>query len=189
MRKLLVGAAIWAAMNAGLVQATTMQVTEFDKWYAFDVDDLSSKSGSTEWIDVIDDFGAPLSFAFSLAQPAVLRVVDAGFAGDRFSVTLAGSANLALTTSAAVDSFPTSLDFDSAWADSRYSRLTQTLAAGTYTVTGSLLASAGGGAPLNVTTGALMLTPVPEASAWILMLAGLGMVLGSRRCRASRRGI
>lgn len=165
-------------------QAATTQIDQLGQWYAFDVDDLSALSGGKEWIDLGDDFGAPLSFSFTLGQPTILRVVDAGFAGDRFNVTVSGSVDLALTTGTAIDSYPVAGDFDEAWADARFSRLAYTLGPGSYTVTGDLLIAAGGGAPLNVTTGAVMLAPVPEADVWMLMLAGLGL-LGLARRRAA----
>jgi len=146
-------------------QAVTVSVTQNDQWYAFDIDDFSSANGGTGWIDIGDNFGEALSFSFILNTPTYLRVIDAGFAGDRFNVAIDNGGGItSLTTGAAVNSHPTSVvnDYDAAWANSDYSRLNTLLAPGSYIVTGDLLQAAGGGAPLNVTTGALMLTAVPE---------------------------
>ena len=166
-------------------QATTTAVTQTEQWYQFAVDDFTAVSQGTEWIDL--DNGSAQSFSFVLNSATYLRVVDAGYAGDRFNVSIDnGSGASILQTGAAVNSHPAQTgDYAAAWADSNYSRLATLLAPGTYTVTGSLLAAAGGGAPLNATAGALMLTAVPEPESWALLVAGFALI-GSiaRRRRA-----
>ena len=159
-------------------QAVTVSVTQNDQWYAFDIDDLASANGGTGWIDTGANFGEALSFSFILNTPTYLRVIDAGYAGDRFNVAIDNGSGIAsLTTGAAVNSFPASTgDYDTAWANNNYSRLNTLLAPGSYFVTGDLLQAAGGGAPLNVTTGALMLTAVPEPGTWAMLFAGLGLI-------------
>jgi hypothetical protein len=171
---------------AGAAHASTTQITTPGQWFEFGIDDTVSPTGGTEWIDSIDN--SALSFSFTIAVPSVLRVVDAGFAGDSFRVSINGSA---LQTSAvppvAYESNPAStIDFDAAWADANYSRGSFVLSApGTYTVTGSLLQSVSlAGAPLNATLGAVMLAPVPEPSTWALLLAGLGVIGFAARRRA-----
>ena len=167
-------------------QAVTVNITQTEQWYAFDIDDLSSANGGTGWIDTGANFGADLSFSFVLNAPTFLRVIDAGFAGDRFNVAIDnGSVITSLATGLAVNSFPTSTgNYDIAWANSDYSRLSTLLAPGSYIVSGDLLAAGGGGAPLNVTTGALMLTPVPEPGTWAMLFAGLGLLGSIIRRRA-----
>ncbi len=160
-------------------QAATTAVAQSDQWYQFAIDDFiaTSPTRPTEWID---DAGDTQTFTFTLASAAWLRVIDAGHAGDRFNVIVNnGSGATTFQTGAATDSFPDLTgDFDAAWNDTRYSRLATLLAPGTYAVTGDLLQAAGGGAPLNVTSGALMITAVPEPGTWAMFIAGFAL-LGS----------
>lgn len=167
--------------------AVTVSVTQNDQWYAFDIDDQAFPNFGTGWIDTGANFGEALSFSFILNTPTYLRVIDAGHAGDRFNVSIDNRGGItSLTTGAAVDSFPSSTgDYDTAWANNNYSRLNTMLAPGSYFVTGDLLqAAGGGGAPLNVTTGALMLTAVPEPGIWAMLFAGLGLIGSIVRRRA-----
>ena len=167
--------------------ATTTALSTPGQWYEFDVADGLSQSFGTEWIDYVD--GSALSFTFSIAAPAQLRVVDAGFAGDTFSISLNGAA---YTTSAVApvvyaQSTPNvGLNFDAAWADPTYSRGTWLLSApGTYTLTGSLAQSVtDANGPLNATVGAVMLAPVPEPTTWALLVAGLAVLGFAARRRA-----
>lgn len=171
---------------AGAAQATTTEITTPGQWLEFSVDDIVSASGGTEWIDSIDN--SALTFSFTISAPTVLRVVDAGFAGDSFNVSVNG--NLLQTSSVAAVAYESNpaatTDFDAAWADSSYSRGSFLLTApGSYTVTGSLLQSVSlAGAPLNATLGAVMLAPVPEPTTWALLLAGLGVIGFAARRRA-----
>lgn len=171
------------------VEATTVIVLPNGSWNPFDISDIGSTAGDLNWYDIND--GSALSFSVTVAagQIGTLTVVDAGFSGDMFSVSANGNA-LALTT-AAVNSYPASigLDFDGALADAKFSRGTYGLNAGTYLITGTLNFSAldDMGAPLNATVGALRLevAPIPEASTLAMLLAGLGLVGGVVRRRAS----
>lgn len=174
---------------AGTAQATTVTVVPNGTWFAFDVSDVGSNAGDLNWYDISD--GSALSFSITIAagQIGTLTVVDAGFSGDRFSVTSNG---LALAnTGAALNSYPNSigLDFDGALADPKFSRGVYGLSAGTYIVTGALASSAldDTGAALNATVGGLKVTvaPVPEASTLAMLLAGLGLV-GARIRRSAR---
>lgn len=184
-RRVLAATLVAGALN-GAAQAEVIQpVSQFDTWYTFDVDSLLSANQGLQWIDLAA--GDSLSFSFTLAAPAVLRVVDGGFAGDRFNVSVNGGSSV--LTSPGVSTYPSvnaGLDFDFAWLDARFSKLALTLQAGSYTVTGSLAESVVDefGQPLNATVGAVMLAPVPEPGTWALMLAGLGALFAMARRRA-----
>ena len=178
-------AATLALAFAGLAQATTAPLVP-GQWAEFNVDDVAAQSGGTEWIDYAD--GSALSFTFTIAGPVELRVVDAGFAGDTFNVSVNGSSQLTSAVPAGVYSAnqPATVDFDAAWADPSFSRLSWLLSApGTYTVTGWLGQSvSNAGAPLNATIGAVMLAAVPEPGTWALLLAGLAVIGFTARRRA-----
>jgi len=173
--------------HASLVSAGTD-----GSWNQFDVTRDLAADGGVGWIDIND--GSALSFQFTVNAGFVgtLTVVDTGFAGDRFSVSING--NPLLPTSTAVNSYPTAIgqaDFDAALANADYSRGIFSLGAGTYTVTGALFASAldGAGMALDATSGGLKVdvSPVPLPPALLLLASGLGM-LGTRlRRRASTK--
>jgi hypothetical protein len=175
-----------AAGALGSAQATTLQ-PGLGQWVAFDVDEQTAASSGLEWIDISD--GSLLAFSFSITTPTWLRVVDAGYAGDSFNVQVNGQ-NWS-TSDVPAGSVGTSpnvgLNFDAAWANPAYSHGAWLLSTpGDYTVTGSLLHSVGlDGTPLNATVGAVMLSPVPEAATWALMLAGLAAVGMAARRRLS----
>ena len=183
-QSIVLAASMAASTLAGAQTTTTTPVTETGVWMTFVSDELLANSGGLEWVD---DSGAPTGFAFTLTSSATLRVVDLWSAGDTFALDINGTAH---TTSAVpvatLDTAPTALGADAAWADSAFSRGSYLLQAGTYTVTGFLLQSVvHQGIPLNSTQGALMLAPVPEPGTWALMLAGLG-TLAIRRARQAR---
>jgi len=186
-------AALLATTLATSTYATTVNITADNTWHEFDIDDLYSQSGGVEWIDGFSDGdqytgdGSALTFALTLTQSARLTVVDGGFGGDEFKVTINGQNYF---SSAAVDTYDISVgtDFDAALADSStYSQLSLVLVAGTYLITGELAASAtyNDGIPLNATVGGLRVSEVPvPAAAWLFgsaLAAGLGVV---RRRRA-----
>jgi hypothetical protein len=147
---------------------------------------LISQSGGLEWIDAqnasgYSNDGSPLSFSFTLTHTTELRVVDAGFAGDVFQVSINGSNSL---TSAAVNSYPTSvgLNYDAAWGNPNYSKASYILGPGTYTLTGQLSAGAlANGLPIDATAGGVQL--VPEPGTWGMLVAGLIAVAGIARRR------
>jgi hypothetical protein len=167
-----------ALFLAGTAHAVTLNAD--GQWALFDVDELTAASGGLEWIDLFDG-GAPLSFEFTVPSGffGVLTVVDGGFAGDRFLVT---SGNMLLgPTSLPTASHPASvgLDFDAALDNPAYSRGSFTLGAGSHDITGYLVRSASAdGVPLNATVGAvrLQVSPVPEPSTLLTLLAGLGAI-------------
>lgn len=163
--------------------ANAIPIAADGAWNAFDVDPLSATSAGLEWI-ALD--GSAISFDLTLAGPAQLKVIDGGFAGDRFEVFDNG-VSLGLS-SAARGSYPSSvgLDFDHAWGDSSYSRGIFTLGAGTHSITGILVASAldDSGARIDATVGAVSITPVPEPETFALMLAGLAAIAFVPRRRA-----
>ncbi len=175
-RQILTAAALACA---GITAAHAAPLAANGQWVPFDVD--APSYGTLGWIDVVN-YGAPLSFSFTVASGFVgtLTVVDAGFSGDTFIVS-SGNATLG-TTSAAVNSYPTSigLDFDAALLNPNYSRGVFVLAAGSYDVTGVLSTSAldGTGAAIDATVGGIRLTvsAVPEPATLATMLAGLGLL-------------
>jgi hypothetical protein len=179
-------AALLAATFAAGAQATTVNIAADGNWHQFDIDDLYAQSGGVEWIDAIDDDlgpynndGSALTFALTLTQTSTLTVVDAGFAGDEFRITINGQDYLSSTAS---NTYPDSIgtDFDAALTDSRYSYLNVVLGAGTYFISGDLATSAldDTDLPLNATVGGLRVTEVPvPAAAWLFgsaLVAGLG---------------
>ncbi len=180
IRKFLAGAALAVAF-LGAAQATTVNLPTNGTWAEFDVDHV--EFGTPNWIDIAD--GSDLSFAFTVPVGLIgaLTVVDAGFAGDRFEV-FANAASLGFT-SAAINSYPTSigLDFDAALADSNYSRTVFTLAAGDYLITGRLSLSALDDldAPIDASVGGLNVMLVPEPATYLMLLAGLGLLTIRRR--------
>lgn len=180
--------------------ATVIPVTQDGSWYAFTVDALSAQSGGLEWIDSdydlsggAGDFKA-LSFTFTVADKAILKLVDIYGAGDTYNLAITSASGTSAYTSSSVTArdlndavLPFNASFDGAFADSaNFSQLTLTLGAGTYTVTGSLLQSVtDGGLALNSTAGGLSVTAVPEPTGLALVLAAAGVVgvVSRRRAR------
>jgi hypothetical protein len=188
-----------AALSFSAQAATVIPVSADGQWHAFTVDAQSTVDGRTSWIDT--DYNATagnasdLSFSFTVADHAILRVVDLFAAGDTYSVHIAsssGSFDLNTSLVAPHDLGDAVLPFadttDAAWASSAdFSQLQWTLAAGSYTVSGSLLQSVtDNGVALNSTGGALSVTAVPEPSGLALALAALGFVLFVFRRRAAK---
>jgi hypothetical protein len=174
-----------ALLSALCSQAEASILVADGTWNAFDVNDLTAVSGGLEWIDLNGD---ALSFDFTLTESAYLKVVDGGFAGDRFNVYDNG--NLLSETSVASNTYPNSvvLDFDSAFADSNYSQGVFFLGAGNHSITGLLTQSAlmNGATPFNATVGAVSLTAVPlPAAAWLYLTGTALMGFVSRRRKTS----
>ncbi|WP_077034502.1 PEP-CTERM sorting domain-containing protein [Pelomonas sp. KK5] len=174
-------AACMLALGCATGHATTVALPSDGSWQEFTVDNFVGPSFGTQWIDFAD--GSPLSFQFTVPTGFVaqLTVVDAGFAGDTFTVSN-GGAVIGTTSAVAAGTTAGSVvfDFDEALANPAYSRGTFTLAAGSYSIGGALLQSVvdDGGLALNATNGALKLsvTAVPEPASFALLLAGLGVV-------------
>lgn len=176
--KLFIAAVLMSALCG---QAEAAPLIADGTWNAFDVDNMLSTSGNLEWIDLDNN---ALSFDFTLTGSAYLKVVDGGFAGDRFNVFDNG--NLLGQTSVAVNTYPASvgIDFDAASADSNFSYGTFLLGAGTHSITGLLSQSAldGSSIELNATVGAVSLTAVPlPAAAWLYLTGTALMGFVSRR--------
>jgi hypothetical protein len=175
--KFLLAAVIMTALW-GQAEASTLVADS--AWNAFDVDELTSASTGLEWIDLD---GNALSFDFTLSGSAYLKVVDAGFAGDRFNVYDNGV--LLDQTSVASNTYPVSvgLDFDAAYASSLYSQGLFWLGAGTHSITGVMSQSAlAETTPINATVGAVSLTAVPlPAAAWLYLTGTALMGVVSRR--------
>jgi hypothetical protein len=176
-------AAVLMSALCGQAEASTLSADGV--WNAFDVDKYASNSGNLEWIDL----GAnTLSFDFTLTGWAYLKVVDGGFAGDRFNVYDNG--NLLGATSVAVNTYPNSvkLDFDAASADSNFSYGMFLLGVGSHSITGLLSQSAldNSGAAINATIGAVSLTAVPlPAATWLYLTGTALMGFISRRRKAT----
>lgn len=179
-----VALAAFALAPLAATAQTVLPLSVNGGWQSFDVDDFAALDGGTGWID--NTSGESLSFTFTLAGPATLRVVDAGFAGDTFSLVVDGQAyaSSAVPTVIYDNELQALLDFDAAWADARYSRFEVTLGAGTHTLGGALLQSVllPSGAPLNATIGAVSLVPEPATVATLMTgLLLLGAVLRRRQ--------
>ena len=140
-----------SALAAGALSlplhATTVSPVTNGNWYQFDVDDLIANSGGTEWIDGItgepgyNGDGSALTFSFTLGNAAILKITDAGFAGDEFKLTINGNDYF---SSAVADFYPDSIgtDFDAALNSGSYSHFSILLNPGSYVVTGELAQSA-----------------------------------------------
>jgi len=177
MNKHLMAAAIAAAMIAPAVHATTVALPGDASWTDFNVDATIAQDFGNGWIDTDD--GSALDFTFTIAPGThgVLTVVDAGFAGDTFTITDFG--NVIGTTSSVPAGQPvgaTVLDYDEALANPAYSRGVFTLAPGSYSIGGSLLQSVFGDD--GATSGGIRLavSAIPEPADTTLLLAGLSVV-------------
>jgi hypothetical protein len=170
-------------------QATNVTVLAGSGWKEFTVVDPAYSLGNTDfsWLDFNDYSNISFSFTVAAGQIGLFTVVDAGFAGDRFTINMTGvdangvAFSATGTTGAAVNTYPDGVfDYDAALADARFSKGQISFNPGTYTITGSLAFSAldDTGAPLNSTLGAVRLdiAAVPEASTLAMLMAGLGVV-------------
>lgn len=174
-----------ACLPLASVQAQAVELQADGQWAEFYIDEMTAQGGGLGWIDT--DTGLARSFEFSVPTgfTATLTVVDGGFAGDVFGLTLGG---VPLGSTSAVGSAAGTaigVDFDAALADVGYSRGVFTLQAGSYSLGGLLLQSATfEGVPINATVGGLRLqvSPVPEPGSLLMLLAGLPLVaFGLRR--------
>jgi hypothetical protein len=195
MNKQLMAAALAAAaVIAAPAHATSVALAADGGWNEFDVDSFLAQDFGNGWID--ESNGSALNFTFTIAQGSVgtLTIVDAGFAGDTFTVTNGGTL-LGATSAVPVGNVDGSLefDFDAALANPAYSQGVFKLGAGTYSIGGSLLQSVldDSGAALDATNGAVRLSvsAIPEPSSSALMLGGFAALALLARRRKSGNAI
>jgi len=160
-----------------------------DEWYALDVDELVALDTGLGWIDgQVDDIkgyvgdGSALSFAFILTKSSVLTVVDAGIAGDEFSILVNGMAYVSSAVTAGSDEYA-GTDFDAALLNPAFSRLSLMLGAGSYSVSGGLYQSAidTHGVASNATLGGLRIVAADESGILMLLSIACGGLLLARR--------
>lgn len=169
----LIRSLIAAAIAALSFNAMASDVSADGTWFEFDF----AEAGTP----IYDLVSLDTSFSFTVSQTSLLRVVDLGFAGDRFEIYSNGQ--LLGQTSGAVASFADQqFDADLAWADNAFSKGAWTLAAGTYTITGTAFVS-----PLDGGYAAMSVVAVPEPGEWAMMLAGLGVLGAIARRRSIRQ--
>jgi hypothetical protein len=192
MKQQLMAVALAAVVAfAAPAQATSVAMTTDGSWNEFAIDSLVAADFGTGWI--ADTDGSPLSFTFTIAAGSrgTLTVVDAGYAGDTFTLRNFG-ATLGSTSSVPAGSTDGGLEFDfaQALANPAYSHGVFELQAGSYSISGSLLQSVFDSAALtdlDATNGAvrLALSPIPEPSSTALLLGGLAAVALIARRRKS----
>lgn len=160
-----------ALVGWGQAQATTVSVLP-GNWYDFNVDDLLAPAASPlAWIDYNNNSLLSFSFSIGAGNFGTLTVVDAVTAGDRFTV-LSNGALLGTTTLTGTSNINVGYNYAAALANPAFSRGIYTLAAGSYSITGVMLANADG---INITQGGLRLdvSPIPEAASSVMLLLGL----------------
>jgi hypothetical protein len=160
-----------AAIAAFAFNAHAVSIATDGSWNEFDFDAVGSSLYDLGSLDT--------SFTFTLNQASLLRVVDAVFSGDQFTIVANGN-TLGTTSAPTVQEIDSIFDAATAWNDSRFSKGEWSLAAGTYTITGSATLS-----PFNSGFGYLSVTAVPEPESYAMLLAGLGLmgVIARRRNR------
>ena len=123
------------------------------------------------------------TYSFTLSSSALLKVTDAFLSGDQFDVTDFGSSIGATSAPGSVGD-QIGADYDGAYADARWSSGTYLLAAGSHSISGTVLLSpfGSGGAALELTA-----APVPEPETYALMAGGLGLVAFMARRRKAAR--
>jgi hypothetical protein len=153
-------AALSLNAHAGIVVPTD------GSWAEFDFDAQGSSLYDLATLDT--------GFTFDLSQAGILRVLDAGFSGDRYEI-FANGVSLGLTSIPVAQNVGEEPLFDTAelWNDTRFSRGEWYLGAGSYTLTGiaTLVPEGAGYGYLSVTNVATVdEPPLP------VLLATLGLV-------------
>jgi hypothetical protein len=157
-------AAVVAALSLN-VHADIVVPTD-GSWAEFDFDAQGSSLYDLTTLDT--------GFTFELGQAGMLRVLDAGFSGDRFEI-LANGVSLGLTSLPVAQNVGEEPLFDTAelWNDSRFSRGEWQLSAGSYRLTGiaTLVPEGAGYGYLSITNVATVdEPPLP------VLLATIGLV-------------
>jgi PEP-CTERM motif len=174
--------AVVAAGALGTASAAPVALTTDGTWFDFLVGDVGDA-----WRSPLD--GDAISFTLTSASAFTLRLIDIGFAGDRVDVTVNGSTLLGGTTEVALDDTVFAFTADDALAaPAVWSTGSWLLAAGSYTFTGTSIASPFGAAAWAISATAV---PdgggggdVPEPGTWPLALGALGaLALASRSVR------
>jgi hypothetical protein len=116
---------------------------------------------------------------FTLTSDAVFRVTDAFKAGDVYHVTDIGNAIDAFTTFT-TDGAQVPDYAGVAWTDTTFSRLSLTLAAGTYSL--GISGNCAGGCPAGF--GVRLDSAVPEPASWGMLIVGFSLVGTALRRRS-----
>lgn len=120
-------------------------------------------------------------YSFTLAQNAVLTVVDSFFAGDILEV-FSNGASLGQTSAPLAGTTNHGMNFDAALADGDFSSAAFLLGPGSYNVSLAVLGrSPGGGNHIGAIRLDLAAVPLPAAGAMLLSGLGLGAFLRRRR--------
>lgn len=161
-----------AATVVPQVDAAPVELSLDGIWFDFVVGDVADV-----WRSSLD--GEPISFSLTSATPFTLRLVDVGFAGDRADVVSGGFTLLGTTSLVPTDDTVFAFSADQAIeAPSVWSQGQWLLDAGTYSFTGTAVASPFGGGAWGISA-----LPIPEPGTWAMMLAGLFSVAAIARRR------
>lgn len=160
-----------AAIAAFAFNAHAVSIATDGSWSEFDFDGQGSSLYDLNTLDT--------EFSFTLTQNSLLRVIDAGFSGDRFEIRANGSL-LGLTSTPVTQDFSEEpiFDINTLLSDSRFSKGSWNLAAGSYTITGLATHSMGSG------LGYMSIAAVPEPESFAMLLAGLGLIGAIARRRS-----
>jgi hypothetical protein len=177
-------------LAAGLSAAHADTLNVLDQWVEFSVS--KDLTGDLGWANFD---GQALSFDFTVAEGfvATLSVVDAGWSGDRFTVTNQGQeiGTTSVSVNGDLNTQPI-VDFDQAFANNDFSRGVYTLGAGQHSISGLLSTSLVHPdlGPLNATIGAvrLQVSAVPEPASVATLLAGLSLLTVMLRRKNGKDG-
>ena len=172
----------WMAMAAALhlspAAAGPVSLTMDGTWF-----DFSVGAEGDLWRSPLD--GDPITFTLTSASAFALRLVDVGFAGDRVEVLSGGTTVLGTSSDVPIDDTVFAFTPDEAFAaPGTWSQGTWLLGAGTYSFTGSAMASPFGGGTWAISALADATTPaIPEPGTWGMVLGALALAAASTRRR------